>query len=96
MKFGMSNYKYSFIHITKIEFSRVLISGDTTSKTYPSHEGSKSSNSDIYALKMGLTSKDKVFYVQNYSFRPRIDHPINFQNFQAEKIFSVFKYLDTS
>ena len=44
----MSNYRYHFINAVKIDFSNLPNLGEMTSQRYPSHEGNKSLNSDIY------------------------------------------------
>ena len=41
----------------------------------------------------GFNLKEKSFYVQNRSSRPKIDPHVNFSNFQKEEIFSFSKCL---
>ena len=54
-----------------------------TLQNFPSKEGNKSSNSDIYSRKRGLMLKIKSFYVQNRSSLPRLTPNVNFSNFQG-------------
>ena len=42
------------------------------------------------ALENGFNFKTMNFYVQNLSFRTKIDPHVNFSNFQAEEIFFHF------
>ena len=44
----------------------------------------------------GFNFKKTSFYVQNRSSRPKIDPHVNFNNFQAEEDFFIFKIFGTS
>ena len=60
---------------------------------FSSQEGNKSSNSNIYPRKTGLTCKKMSFYVKKRSFRPKLDPQINFSNFETKEICSFPEFL---
>ena len=75
--------------LPEFEFGNFSVSRDMTSQSYPSHKGSKSSNSDncIYPRKIGLTLMSRIVL-----FYPKLRPPVIFSNFQAEEIFSFSKF----
>ena len=85
MKLGMSHYGHKSIPDAKFESGSSSSFGDMTSQNFPRNKGT---NSAIYPRKTGLTLK-KSFYVQNPSFRPKIDPHVNFSNFQVEENFFI-------
>ena len=96
IKFGISNYSYYFINAAKIDFSNLPSSGSMPSQRYPSHERNKSSNSDIYPWKTGLTSKIN-FMSSIVLSDPKLRSPVNFSNFQTVFSFLTFlTFLDVS
>ena len=58
-----------------------------TSQRFLFHEGSKSSNLDIYPQKTGLTLKNWVFISRIILSDPKLTSPVNFSDFQAEENF---------
>ena len=51
---------------------------------------------DYFPPENGFNFKKTSFYVQNRSSRPKIDPHVNFNNFQAEENFFIFKIFGTS
>ena len=50
----------------------------------------------IFAARNGFNFEKLNFYVQNRSFRPKVDSHVNFSNFQAEVNFFIFKIFGMS
>ena len=60
-----------------------------TSQRYPSHEGNKSSNSDIYPWKTGLTIKKMNFMPRTVLSDPKLTSPVSFSNFRLSRVIAI-------
>ena len=72
----------------------LLVLDDVTK--FSSKEGNKSSDSTIYPRKTGLILKKRVFMSRIVLLDPKLTPHVNFNNFQAEENFFIFKIFGTS
>ena len=64
IKFCVSHYKYKSNPSAMFRCSIFSVFGDITSQTYASHEGKKSSHSDIYLLKIGFNFQEILILIK--------------------------------
>ena len=90
----MGHYIYKSIPDAKFEVDSSFSFGDMTSQNFPQKKGT-SHPIRLFTPKNGFNFKKTSFYLQNRSSGPKIDPPphVNFNNFQAEEIFSFSKFL---
>ena len=91
----MGHYIYKSIPDTKFEVDSSFSFGDMTSQNSPQMKGT-SHPIRLFTPENGFNFKETSFYVQNRSSRPKIDPHVNFNNFQAEENFFIFKIFETS
>ena len=92
----MGHYIYKSIPDAKFEVDSSFSFGDMTSQNFSSKEGNESSNSTIYPRKTGLTLKKRAFMSRIVLLDPKLTPHVNFNNFQAEENFFIFKIFGTS
>ena len=88
----MGHYIYKSIPDAKFEVDSSFSFGDMTSQNFPQIEGNESSDSTIYPRKTGLT----VFMSRIVLLHPKLTPHVNFNNFQAEENFFIFKIFGMS
>ena len=92
----MDHYIYKSIPDAKFKVDSSFSFGDMTSQNFPQKKGTMSSNSTIYPRKTGLTLEKRVFMSRIVLLDPKLTPHVNFNNFQAEEIFFIFKIFGTS
>ena len=93
----MGHYSYKSIPDAKFEVNSSFSFGDMTSQNFPQKKGgNESSDSTIYPRKTGLTLKKRVFMSRIVLLDPKLTPHVNFNNFQAEEHFFIFKIFGTS
>ena len=91
----MGHYVYKSIPDAKFEFDSSFSFRDMTSQNFPQRR-EQVIRFDYLPPENGFNCKKTSFYVQNRSSRPKIDPHVNFNNFQAEENFFIFKIFGTS
>ena len=92
----MGHYIYKSISDAKFEADSSFSFGEYDVTKFSSKEGNESSDSTIYPRKTGLTLKERVFMSRIVLLDPKLTSHVNFNNFQAEGNFFIFKIFGTS
>ena len=91
----MGHYIYKSIPDAKFEVDCSFSFGDMTSQSFP-QKRERVIRFDYLPPENGFNFIKTSFHVQNRSSRPKIDPNVNFNNFQAEVNFFIFKIFGTS
>ena len=87
----MGHYIYKSIPDAKFEANSSFSFGNMTSQNFPQKKGTTSSDLTVYPRKTGLTLKKRVFMSLIVLLDPKLTPHVNFNNFQAEEKFFIFK-----
>ena len=96
MKLRVSHYIYKSISDAKFEPDSSSSFGDMTSQNSAQGRRELVIRFGYLPPENGFNFKKMSFYVQNRSPRLKIDPHVNFNNFQAEENFFIFKIFGTS
>ena len=92
----MGHYIYESIPDAKFEVYRSFSFGDMTSQNFPQKKGTSHPIRLFTPGKRILTLKKRVFMSGIVLLDPKLTLHINFNNFQAEENFFIFKIFGTS
>ena len=92
----MGHYIYKSIPDANFEVDSSFSFGDMTSQNFPQKKGTSHPIRLFTPRKTGLTLKKRVFMSRIVLLDPKLTPHVNFNNFQAEENFFIFKIFGTS